>query len=600
MRKNALPAKAIAAYTLKVLFSGLGIPFFLCNSLSAQRQAECNKIDPSQGFVLRSATINGRWVSDEVKKSVDQIVGVGKPYDPSGVDASLAYLRKIVVEGEEKYTVSLTGSTSVLLVTADICDVSDEAHPLQAKVSFHLYYLRLDLYNLGDNILPIPRSPKPSFYKSVPSFLLNTAPSFGFTNDRRYGPALNVSTTTDFLNLSKSGKKNRRSSLLFSLMARKSITEPFYSVGTALNLNHPVYNRSGPGWKAGVNFTGESVPVSNAVQRTVRTGIFAGMLGNLNSPLFRKYAFGASANLLNIRFDSSLNSRLVNREIHYDAYALADGRLGNGFARMGIWFNSAGQQGKVQVRPYQRLAWQTGYAVSLGSSHSTIDLETKIGLGYAWGAVPLYNQFFPGNGSSQFLFNSLNSLQMQQFPEGVIIRSLGERSGTLPTGSGTNRGGNAYWNLNLNLAFPVSKWSVPLIPDIIMDEESGSTIRKKIKGQVNFAQSLIQMDLVDRVGLSEEKADEEATRIVNKEIRPAINYIADRANVYSFKPLLFFDLAQVSAPNAGSRFWGAAGAGIQLNIVNARLDIGYIHTLFPATERRTGNIILRFTVQDVF
>ncbi|MBK7432644.1 MAG: hypothetical protein IPI66_01310 [Chitinophagaceae bacterium] len=108
------------------------------------------------------------------------------------------------------------------------------------------------------------------------------------------------------------------------------------------------------------------------------------------------------------------------------------------------------------------------------------------------------------------------------------------------------------------------------------------------------------MDLVDRVGLSEEKADEEATRIVNKEIRPAINYIADRANVYSFKPLLFFDLAQVSAPNAGSRFWGAAGAGIQLNIVNARLDIGYIHTLFPATERRTGNIILRFTVQDVF
>jgi hypothetical protein len=108
------------------------------------------------------------------------------------------------------------------------------------------------------------------------------------------------------------------------------------------------------------------------------------------------------------------------------------------------------------------------------------------------------------------------------------------------------------------------------------------------------------MDLVDNRGFSEEKAEAEAERIIEKDIRPAINYLADRANVYSIKPALFFDIAQMHKRVIGDKTWAAAGAGLQVNIVNARLDIGYIHTLFPKADASKGNLVLRFIVQDLF
>lgn len=107
-------------------------------------------------------------------------------------------------------------------------------------------------------------------------------------------------------------------------------------------------------------------------------------------------------------------------------------------------------------------------------------------------------------------------------------------------------------------------------------------------------------DLENNGGLSFDEAGTAAEHIVDKDIKPTIDYLADRANIYSIKPEFFFDLGQIYRQGVGDKIWAASGAGLQLNIVNAKLEIGYVQTLFPKSDVSKGNFLMRFSVQNFY
>ena len=572
----------------------------LINKVSAQAKPDCNKITSDMGFTIRSVIIKGRWVPKELQKKIEEQIGLGKLFDPARVDIAREMVRTEIKKGEEHFAIRLLGSTSVLLISSDICDVSDSTHSRQAEITIRPFYLRIDLYNIGGNILPVPRTLKPSFFSKVPAILLATSPKFGLRNDRQFGPSLNIQTSTDLLHFPGVLKTSKKLALLLAVDARRSLSAAFHSIATSLELGHPVYANKGFGWSIGLEYTNGLQPVGTNEHRLEQVRFFAGIQGNLRTQFLRKYASGGSVSLMQNRFSIIPGTISNNPENSYAFHALGDGRIGNGFSRMGIWFNAAVPKDNKSLWAYQRLAWRYGYSVSIGRSHNTIDLEANCGLGYCWGTAPAYNQFYAGNALSDFLYTPLKSVQFQSFPEGPVVRSLGEHEGGFQTSPGVISGGSSYWNLNLSIAVPIPKWSAPLIPNIVIDEDAGTTVQQAIKAQSNTAEAYIQSDLVQNRGLTNEEADIEAERIVNKDIRPVINYLADHANVYSIKPLLLFDLAQVNKRGIGDRLWGAAGAGLQLNIINAKLEIGYMHTLFPKSDGDKGNFLVRFTIQNLY
>lgn len=81
------------------------------------------------------------------------------------------------------------------------------------------------------------------------------------------------------------------------------------------------------------------------------------------------------------------------------------------------------------------------------------------GSGYAWGNPPEYSQFFGRSATADFLYEPLNSARVKAVPSGPTLRSYGEQQAGLRGANGLVSGGNFYWNLNVNLTFPIAAWS---------------------------------------------------------------------------------------------------------------------------------------------
>lgn len=586
----------------------LMIILVMCNlvfekKLSAQK-IECNTITSDMGYKVGSVKIIGRWVAKDLQTRVEQTIGLGETFDPVKVGPAEQLVKNEIIKSEDAFAIRLTGSTSVLFVTSDVCPLPDSLKSVQIVI--HPYYLRIDLYNTGNNILPIPRTAKPAFYKQVPTVLLATAPFIGLINDRRYGVSATLQTTTDLLqifNIKKPGESAKKFRLNLGSDIRKSFNDAFNSLGAVLEFARPVYADTIIGWNIGIAYAHDLQPLGIGEYKRDLTRIFGSITGSGKISFLNKYALGASVRFLqNLYNDILPNNKFQIPETDYEITAVGDGRVGKGFSRIGIRFNAGiPKNNATSFTNYERLATRFGYAVSLGKGHNNVDVETALGFGYIWGSPPTYSQFFAGNTVSNFIDASPNSLLSRNFSGGPVIRSLGEKEGGIYSSSGQLSGGTSYWGLNLSFSIPFSKWAHPLIPDIVIaDEPHIITLRSALKGQVQTAKNFIANDLALNGGLSDDAADSAAERIVNKDIRPTLNYLADRANVYSIKPLLYFDLGQVNKRNVADQMYAAAGTGLQINIVNARLELGYMQTVSPQKNSSKGNFLMRFTVQNFY
>jgi hypothetical protein len=84
-------------------------------------------------------------------------------------------------------------------------------------------------------------------------------------------------------------------------------------------------------------------------------------------------------------------------------------------------------------------------------------------------------------------------------------------------------------------------------------------------------------------------------------ITPITDFVADQANLYSIKPLILFDAARIKAGESlNNRTRYALGGGLQLTIVIAKFEIGYMHTLNRSSGDSSGNVVARLVFQNLF
>ena len=569
---------------------------------SAQEVA-CNTITSQMNYTVSAVTIVGRWVPSSLQDTVLKLVGVGQLFDPAKVGLAEELVRTEIKKNETDFASKLIESTSVLFITSDICPIPDSQGLKKVRITIHPYYIRIDLLSIGNNILPIPRTIKPTFYKQVPSFLLAASPFVGFMNDRRFGFSAIAQTSTNLLaatGKATSSPAANKNQLDLSLNFRKSFNYSYYNISGLLQFVHPVFSNKAPGYTAGLMYSGNLQPISGNNYSNSTAKIFGSIYGNCNISFINKYSLSSAVEFSNNHYYFQ-NNKLVTPETDYSVSALCDGIVAKGFTRLGLWFNAGSPKKDLSLHSYQQFAGWLGYAKSLGNGHNSIDIESILNFGYTWGTPPTYHEYFAGNSSSNFLYLPLSASNTMSFPQGPIIRSLGEKEGSLSSAVNSSAGGNSYWGIHTSFAIPVKGWAYPLIPDVVISEEPRRiTIRSALKAQVNSAESFISNDLELNGGLSSDEADARAKEIADRDIRPTIYYLADRANLYSIKPLLYFDIGQLNNRNIDKRFWSALGMGLKLNIVNARLEFSYVQTLLPKDDASKGNFLMRFSIQNMY
>ncbi len=95
--------------------------------------------------------------------------------------------------------------------------------------------------------------------------------------------------------------------------------------------------------------------------------------------------------------------------------------------------------------------------------------------------------------------------------------------------------------------------------------------------------------------------EEQVNKIIGKEIEPIIQFISRRANIFAVKPLVMLDAAQLGGVEGeGRRIRFAAGGGLQLVVVIARAEFGYMRSLPSIPGESKGNFVFRLTFQNLF
>jgi hypothetical protein len=576
----------------------------LCPAV-VRAQRLCNQVTADMQYTVQSVRINARWVSPALQRAVEQAAGLGAIYDPARISEALVLVREEIekTEGQPEFRL-LKGSTSVLYLYAQSCAVGTDSTQKLVAVEITPVYLRIDLFNAGNNLLPVPRSARPSFYQQVPEALKIAAPMVSFSADRRYGPAAELHGGTDLLHLPGKERSRRMpgaATVLVDAWGRKSFQHAFYSFGGQAAYARPVYTDSTPGWNMGLQWHTALQPWGNGRNQSDHFFVQAGLQGTTRHTFLHKWAAGLGARFSHNRFSLEHGTGTGYREAGGQWYAMADGMRGSSFTRVAAWFDAAVPGKGTGLGNYQRAVTRLGYSRFLGSGHNTALIEAVAGAGYAWGNVPVYSRYFAGNAGTDFLYAPLNGAGSQAMPGGPLVRSLGEHSGGVFLPGNAGGGGKAFWHLNLNFSVPVARWAKPLIPDITLSEQPRRTLRSALKGQANTAANFIYDDLVSNHGYPDNAAtDSVAQAIVDRDIRPALNYLADRSNGYAVKPVLLFDVSQLLGDARQSQLFTAAGLGVQLTVVVARLELGYMHTLSPAAYTSGGNFFVHIVLQNFY
>ncbi|HKO98835.1 MAG TPA: hypothetical protein VJU86_17680 [Pyrinomonadaceae bacterium] len=284
-------------------------------------------------------------------------------------------------------------------------------------------------------------------------------------------------------------------------------------------------------------------------------------------------------------------------------------------------------------------------------NESTLGIDLIAGAGRTWGDVPEYARFYGGRPAGQFLYDELNAEDLTTFPFGPALRSLGQnQAGVVRSPTNPISGGTSYWHANVSVSIPVTAWSRPLIPHEWVtsspkrpgDEEfdghvpDGANICRDLKSTIKTLVGVSGVNLMvnqqARDLLTEEQkkdlrlrnveprtpeqqarldAAEQALTAAKTRLRPEIeglfageilpitNFIADHANIIAVKPLVMFDVAHLSDARVSSTRYGLGG-GLQIDVVLARFELGYMATLRPEPGDAKGSFVGRLILKRLF
>jgi hypothetical protein len=141
---------------------------------------------------VRSVKVEGRWAN-----RVPLPLAVGDTLTNKKLSGAMQALRDAIMSrSNASLGLRLQGEIGVLYI-----DVTYDTTPADGTVgvTFRPYYIHISLVQMGNNILPIPRSRWPTFYQNVPKPLLALNPTVGLSYDRIFGSAISASLGGDVL-----------------------------------------------------------------------------------------------------------------------------------------------------------------------------------------------------------------------------------------------------------------------------------------------------------------------------------------------------------------------------------------------------------------
>ena len=380
-------------------------------------------------------------------------------------------------------------------------------------VIFNPYYVHVSFVQIGDNVLPSPvgvghvlqNVPKPLLVLIQPS--VPARPRV-----RHRARRLVRRRFAESPEPAHEHSANGNPHLDVRGQGMKSVDEPFYRVDTGLR-----YSKKQSGilqeFSLLADYNGIKEPLGED-QHTRHAGI--GGLGvmlklapNTRLSLDARYRWTQDKLDANL---PALSTRTVANEQANRLLFEAVPRSIDGFLRAALW----GDNGWLTNggNSYQRLAGRLGYAKEIPvMQNQTIGLELLAGGGRVWNATPAYAHFFGGNAPGQFLYDSPSSATLLNMPTGPLIRSFGEGQAGFRTSQGVN-GGNAFWNVNLNLTFPIPPWSRPLIPNELTDLPGANgnpiSIKQLLRTQIDVTGPNMLAATLKKEGLSSKEAEEQA------------------------------------------------------------------------------------------
>jgi len=528
-------------------------------------------------------------------------------------------LNGISAEKGGKVAVSFVDSCVRVVPDEECTKALGSASPKCVDVVMRAYSVRIDTANPGSSLLDNSRANAPTFFRGVPAPLLALNPKMGANYDRKYGFAgtLNVSSNLFDLanNLSRNPLTVRPTRLDVSARGSKSLQNDYYTSGINLGLSHQT---AGPmdSFTLSADVDAQHVPLGRG--NYVRTaGTFGGSLRfHFQGPL-SGISVGANYSNSSNRYSVAAGAGFAGGgENGFVLRFLANGEAAGGFSRIAVWID--GGSPDTLSGSYRRAAAMLGYAKDFQvAEHQAISLEVLLGGGNSWGTVPLYSRYFGGNSLNNFLYEATDSRALSAAPEGPLIRSLG--TGQASTLGGTTQlGGTSYWHANLNVALPVPKWSKPLIPNVtieglvkkdancklILDSDGNPIPEDRTLGQVLKSQGSCSKNTLGKLFQKQGMTPDAAAAKAETELR-SINsilaFLADRANLVSVKPLVLFDVARLyndGVQNTGVRY--GVGGGVQLTVVVAKFEAGYVYGVRRFPSDPPGNFVVRLVFQNLF
>ncbi|MGI8436831.1 MAG: hypothetical protein ACR2NX_07995 [Chthoniobacterales bacterium] len=551
---------------------------------------------------VRYVKVEGRW-SDRVALPLT----AGEVLTPEKLSAAMEVLRAaITAPPRNQIALRSKGEVGVLYLevkfdSSPATDANGVAQPASDTVGviFRPYYVDVSLVQIGNNILPIPRGAWPDFDVRVPKWIRSLHPTFGVSYDRAFGTAVSLGLAGDLPRPLRASDDSQQFGFHFD--GTKSLEESYYRVNGGVR--YGLHRDSGflRELSFTADFDGTKEPLGDATH-TQEAGVAA---------------LGAKLNLApNVRLDLDAGYRRTDDRLdHFPTAIDANANeqhsrllldlippVALGFLRAALWQESAWQTSGLG-NSYQHLVGRVGYEKEIPIAlNQTIGIEVIAGAGHAFGNTPEYAKFFGGNPPGQFLYDGPDATSLMKMPSGPILRSFGENEARLAGGASAG-GADTFWHVNLTVTFPIPALSRSLIPNEATDIEDASgnpiTIKQLLKRQINVTGPSMLRAVLRSEGLGDAEIERQV-RETFQEITPATNFIIDQANLYAVKPLLMFDAAGLSDGNGQSETWLAAGGGLQLTIVTAKLEVGYVQTLNGPREGQGGNAFVRLVFQNLF
>lgn len=616
----------------RITYLSLSLILILTTVSSVQSQSQSNittvcpfnHLKVPAGLKIRSVKVRGRAGTDELEKKLQAMFGK-KDYSRDLLDQAMVEVETALSNEAnasfEKQIGIIGGARAGAIYMKPCVEIDTTSQSIDFIIN--VLFIRADPISIANNILPIPRSLKPSFYDNMPAPLRVFNPQFNFDFDRKEGAVAALDISTNLLELSNLWKGKETSDpkykLEFKFTGRKSFTKQFYQTKTDLIFSKVQTGKFVEKIDFSASFRADDQPLND--MRYVNHGLqFGGQiklrprLGLLNTV----YLSGTYSNNNSNRVYKQSQRISDNRDKKIGFRSLIDGMIWKGFARIGVWLESTELNNNSDN--YQRLAGLFGYQKEFGKGTQTVGFEALVGGGKSWGEVPGYARFFGGNNTGNFLYESPASIAMTSFPVGPLLRSYGKTQAALASQNGITLGGNSYWHANFNLTIPIRPWSRRLIPDETIRYDDGTSIKlnKLLENfTINTAIGGIGDDLLDSIiedlmkknpALDEAEAErlavpiaqKQAEKVIGREIAPSIRFISRHANLFAVKPLIMLDAAKINGENLSGRYRFAAGGGLQFVIVLARAEIGYMRSLPGITGEPKGNFVFRITFQNLF